>query len=366
MNSFLFYTNIFLLACFSAANATIITVDNSQGSTAEHETIASAISSATSGDTIYVHASVTGYGNFQINKRLVILGPGHHSVRPEKVNAKLGDVTLKNGASSTVIKGFEIGKIIKPSTDLVHDVVLENNYFTGGYYAIQIQAGGTFSASDWVIRGNVFNPLTSCGGCSLINLDNNTRILNWVIHNNIIRSIPPCCGGTSELFSGLGATTLLTNNVIVANSTSIMFEKSNPKSSDATFTNNIFVINSTGVTDIAQDCENCIFENNLTYTTLEPLADLPGDNLNNAELSFVNVPDFSKWSIDDDFRLTDGSDGTEAGTDGTDVGVYGGSYVFKKHGSPQGIPVITSFKIKNPVIAAGEELILELSATSDN
>src|SRR5690606_36022393 len=113
-----------------------------------------------------------------------------------------------------------------------------------------------------------------------------------------------------------------------------MFEKSNPKSNDATFTNNIFVINSTGVTDIAQDCENCIFENNLTYTTLEPLVDLPGDNLNNAALSFVNVPDFSKWSIDYDFRLADDSDGREAGTDDTDVGVYGGSYVFKKHGSP--------------------------------
>ena len=60
-----------------AANARILRVNNTLGSSAPYQTIETAIETAAEGDTIMVDASTQTYGPVDINKRVVVLGPGY-------------------------------------------------------------------------------------------------------------------------------------------------------------------------------------------------------------------------------------------------------------------------------------------------
>ncbi len=57
--------------------ATIRTVCNFPSTIAQFSTIQAAVNASATGDTVYVHPSITGYNGFTLtDKRLVIMGPG--------------------------------------------------------------------------------------------------------------------------------------------------------------------------------------------------------------------------------------------------------------------------------------------------
>ncbi len=59
------------------ANARILRVNNTSGSSAPYQTIEAALEAANEGDTIMVDASTQTYGLVDIAKRVVVLGPGY-------------------------------------------------------------------------------------------------------------------------------------------------------------------------------------------------------------------------------------------------------------------------------------------------
>lgn len=107
MKKFLF--SALLFAGFYT-NATIRTVSNSPSTTlAQFNTIQAAINASSSGDTVYVHGSPIGYGNFTItNKRLVIIGPGWSPDKTLPFTASVGHITLTGNCSNSEIQGLVI------------------------------------------------------------------------------------------------------------------------------------------------------------------------------------------------------------------------------------------------------------------
>lgn len=61
----------------AAANATIFRVSNVEGSSAPYTTITDAVNVANTGDTIMVDGSATSYGEINIGKSVVLIGPGY-------------------------------------------------------------------------------------------------------------------------------------------------------------------------------------------------------------------------------------------------------------------------------------------------
>ncbi len=63
-----------------------------------------------------------------------------------------------------------------------------------------------------------------------------------------------------------------------------------------------------------------------------------------------------------DFSLQATSPGKNAGTDGTDIGIYGGAKPFVDMTGSPAIPQMKSIQILNPVIPAGDSLRVIIKA----
>ena len=132
-------------------------------------------------------------------------------------------------------------------------------------------------------------------------------------------------------------------------------------------TNNIFLFTGTA-TAIGVDANTTVsFNNCMTYSyTGQTIADLSGTgNFNNMDPLFTNVPSNSVVDFyNNDYTLTDLSDGKNGGSDGTDIGVFGNNFVFDNNGRPNLFPFPVSMEINNTVVQPGQVLNVDFSAST--
>ena len=110
-----------------AANARILRVNNTSGGSTPYTTIAAALEAATDGDTIMVDASGTAYDNPNIEKSIVLLGPGYNLIKNGITEegascAQMGDHDTKSvtvTAPGVVIKGMTFSSSLYIQTEKV-------------------------------------------------------------------------------------------------------------------------------------------------------------------------------------------------------------------------------------------------------
>lgn len=121
-------------AMCGAAQATILRVNNTTGSGAPYTTLNNALDAANDGDTIMVDGSATTYGNIEITKKLVIMGPGYwrtqNGITTEGTSpATIGTVSLSSAAKGTVLRGLWFTGTITVTTE---NVVINRCYLGNG------------------------------------------------------------------------------------------------------------------------------------------------------------------------------------------------------------------------------------------
>lgn len=323
---------------------TVHTVDNRPESGAMYTSLQTAINTAVAGDIIQIHPSPTSYGNIAFNKTLTLVGVGHNPTNANGIKSTVLNITLSGITTNSIIQGLHITGVIQaPSTTNSVGMHIVNNRldrYISGY-----QWDGR--TNDWVIEGNYF---TSAG----VNFYGYAGA-NWQISNNWIR-------GT---FSTLVNTTVIINNIIVNSSTSgkpSFFSSCN----SPIVANNIFLFTSlatgVGLTSSTVNFQNCMTYS-YTGTTLDPLGDGSGGNIDNTDPLFTSVPVNSITDFyNNDYSLTAGSAGKGAGTDTTDLGIYGRLFDFDPNGRPDLTPYPTDINITNTVIAPGQSLNVEFKA----
>lgn len=328
--------------CF-AINAAVITVSNNTASPGQYSNLQTAIDNSSASDTIYVQGSPTSYGNITINKKLTILGSGY---APDSTDFNLatiiGQITLDTVFTSP-IKGIKIvgiyttNYITYASGDrgLINDVTFERCYL-GGYKYI--------SGNNWVFLNCMFESGFDFGYYDNVMISNSfffSSTLNYSDKNTIS----------------------ILNSIFLNYSGSYQFYTV----SNMTVNNCIFWNNS------VSGCSNCTFNNNITWddvTQTLPYAGNSGTgNINNVDPKFVStlplptstIPYTSVKSYN--WHLQAASSGHNAGTDGTDIGLYGGSLpnVNLTGMNPQ-IPVIKNFIVKNPVAQKNGTLNITVKA----
>lgn len=141
---------LFLAAvCMTAvANAKILRVSNVSGSSAPYSTIAAAHDAASAGDTIMVEASPTNYGDVDLKKNVVLIGPGYWLVQNGIIQEGSSSASIKYltiNVAKTVIKGMRmtytttikapnviINRCNTTKIDIRSDnAVISQNYITG-------------------------------------------------------------------------------------------------------------------------------------------------------------------------------------------------------------------------------------------
>ncbi|MDO5979244.1 hypothetical protein [Flavivirga spongiicola] len=332
-----------ILFSFLCHAQTTITVDNSVGSNAQYSDLQSAISAASNGDIIYVHASEINYGNITIDKEIKLIGFGHSNVNKQTM---VTDLILNANSSNTVISGFHVtDDIYTNSNSLISNLTIENNIIDS---ALLFDSSG--GADNVIIRGNIIYQIGF--GSNSSSRDNYT---NTIISNNII-----------TYYIGLKNHQSITikNNIFLSPNNSYPVYNAGNATGSITVQNNIFYYNSSSI--LNPDADGVIFENCLTYNIGSgSLIALNGsNNLNNQNPNFVSADD-TDFNVTDDYHLQGGSPAIDAGVGGIDIGIYdGGAFTFNNLGLTNGIPTVKITNITDR-IAPGANLSVTINTNAN-
>ncbi len=329
------------------AKATVHTVNNGVINGGQFTNLQTAIDAATAGDTIYVHGSPNTYGDITLNKRLTLVGAGYYLTGtvnnfPSMVtNLYLDTIQFFNGASGSKIIG------IACNGSITHN-------WPYSYFPSNIFISRCYTASTVSLFNNFIIENSLLGGISI-------RTQNGVVRNNILGVID----GTSQI--GTIASGVIFDHNIFNGSYSIS------NISYATFTNNIFFF--CGVASSSwSNVNNCIFTKNMTFDNLS--STLPfGSNTGSGNIATtmptyqfnntLTVGNSTPWTVNWTLKAT--SSGKNAATDGTDIGIYGGSYPMKNlTGASNLIPQMTLMNISNTSIPLNGTLNVNFKSRKQN
>lgn len=320
---------ILVLALLLNANqafSKIWTVSNNTAISAQFNNLPAAINAASNGDTIYIHGSPNGYGNVDVNKRLILIGPGYSPTNPTGLSATIQTLTLDtanstSGASGTYIAGLYITTLNVGS----------------GYY------------------GNVLDNITARRNqiSSTINIGySNTEVHNWIVEENLI-------WGLNFNINTTPSTGILVNNNIIdycSNPTKAIFTNnviySVPTFNLSTISNCIFVTGTANNSSANNTFNNNLFSSAINFTSgTNTFVPATQATTNNVDPKFNGGLGTSYLSISD-YTLSALSAGHNAGTDGKDLGIYGGTG-FLWGGTPP-VPMVYFYNLKpNYVLSNG-------------
>ncbi|MCK6616659.1 MAG: hypothetical protein L6Q51_03355 [Cyclobacteriaceae bacterium] len=373
--------NPVLLFVSFASLATVRTVSNDPALPAQFTTTAeggntsfnAAQTASSPGDTIYIYGTRFSYGNLTISKRLVVIGAGYGPNNQFGQPTRIGNLSFfrdgSTDASGSVIAGLLISNNVDCSGTLATNNItifrIRTNY-------IYTYVNGSTLGSGWTIYNNIINSIS--GGASSRTSSSSTNIL---IANNIITSSITYFNhntiivdhnvflGSSNLSSMWNA--LITNNIFVRSSSNVF----NGEVVFCTFNKNISNQNTIGAASSYNPTN--VFE--ATYLGAGGGANSGSGNLTGTNPLFVNVPNNDTYNITYNYRLQSSSPGKNYATDGTDVGIYGGSYPFPQGGDPGSgfdtspmppIPQVTAVNIQNTTIAPNGTLNVQVQGRVNN
>jgi len=300
-----------MLICSYAVNAQNVIAVQHGGTPTFYTNLDTAIVYAQSGDTIYLPGGFFSLAT-NISKCLHIIGVGHNpdstnATGPTIIGASVGTYSyLITGASGGSLIGVKLSGSIDFGTSSANANV--SNYTVGRF-----NITGAISSYSSAPYNNVFYE-NIIGG--IINLDN---AQSNAFYNNII------AGNLNYI--GIG--NIFKNNDFIAGSYAFNLNVVN-----STFMNNIFRSSSN---TFYSTVTNNVFNNNLFVEniTFPSGTNIGSNNIVNQTVTSIFVNQNSAtFAYTQDYHLQTGCPGKNAGTDGTDIGIYGGSFPWKTGSLP--------------------------------
>jgi hypothetical protein len=352
--------------------ATVLTVSNNPSRPAQYTTFAAAQTAAINGDTIYIHGSPFTYPALTLTKRLVVIGAGYKPNTQYGQPTTVGNIELFNDSglpdpSGSVLMGLNGGIVNCTGTERSNNIRILRCKLS----SIYLQAPASQYVDGWVIYNNILAQVYAANGSRT-----SPGPTNIIIANNIL---------TGQIVAIASSSIVVDHNVFISqNNISSVF--------NLIFTNNIF-IRSSG--NLMSNTVLCSFNNNLSnQTTIGAASEYnPTNNFVTTYIGagggsnsgagnqmgidplFENVTNNDTYNDTFNYRLKTGSPGKNAGTDGTDLGIYGGSYPFPSGGaigsgfdtSPMPpIPQVTELNILNATVPVNGTLNVNVKATINN
>lgn len=339
-----------------------ITVDNSPGSAAQYNNIQTAVSNATDGDTLLVYGSSYQYAAFTIDRKLTIIGSAGFDPEVSNENRpSIQYISFSTGSSGSVVSGFNIGYVSTYNVT-VNDVGIYNNFFNSTTSGVQWYYA---TSNNWVIEGNVFQ--ASGQNDFISNYSNTSTLNNILIKNNYFESL------WYAYYIGTYNNSSFTyrNNVFILRNGSSSYPLCYSCNS-VLFENNIFWQVENSYTDITgQNCTNCIFNNNIIYnagggtmTAINAIGNgvSGSNNIMNQNPQFVSFTQDNGYTIAENYRILDASPGNNAGTDGSDIGLFGGNYNWENRKYPKAFPRQEVLNVINGSVPQGTPVNVNLKA----
>lgn len=367
---------ILLLSVAFTSKATILTVNNNPGG-AQYTNLQNAINAASQGDTIYLHGSLTSYGDATVNdKKLVFIGPGIEPDVTPNLRASVGLLRIHNqnttDCNGSVIMGLNILQALEITAGygqpLVNYIkVIRNRFANSG---LMLNGGPGYIVGN-LVEGNFFLN-------SSVNVSGGQGISNCLFINNVFCQDNTRNGNTHYILSGFDNTTnvVFDHNVFYNNgmpNVHLFFSKTKY----VIFKNNIFskLRNDWLPYNSSSEILECQFQNNLTFdctnNTLWNLNDNidSGGNIANQDPQMGSQTDINNGVGSSllDFSIVSGV-ANNAGTDGKDLGVLfdTNTYMNWTNGRNSRLPYIKNMMLDNTTVTQGGTLHVQITTNRSN
>ncbi|MEN9918246.1 MAG: hypothetical protein RL662_682, partial [Bacteroidota bacterium] len=301
----LFSFSLVLLCCFNWAQAQIISVVSPTNETKNYTDFKKAITEAPAGSMVYLPGGTfSGNGEIEIAKNIHIIGVGYEkSVNPIAGETSIGDmITFLTGADGSTLTGVQVG-----------------------YVNIGKADGTNFVVNNLLIKQCLINSL------SIRNAKGQLGGTGVFLEQNKF---------TGEVALRTKKATIINNLFLKTNGTNINYPM------ESVIKNNVF-FSATPIRVIPEDVnndpnignnvDNNIFVEGITdgFTKVKFLT-FKSNIICNATVMDGNFSNVNKNSLfkPNTFQLQDNSVGKNKGTDGKDLGVYGGSSTWIEGGIP--------------------------------
>ncbi|MGV3630980.1 MAG: hypothetical protein ACO1O6_07230 [Bacteroidota bacterium] len=352
------------------AQATVRTVSNHVNSPGQYTSLQAAHDASASGDTLYIHASDVAYGNLTMDRSLVLIGEGALPDKQLQYDTHINTINLTYAAfpATTTAAGSKfygllidqvyVGYTSSASTTGLGSITFSRNKLG----AISLQK----NHSNLLIYNNVINYMGQTSSTA-------GSLYNCVFSNNICTYFQPII---SE-----GANNLISNNIF----------ETYFNARGSVVSNNVFY-NYTSNGTVNVSTISCTFSNNLFYAfnAVNP-AIISGSNTGTGNLFDVD-PVYTTPALGSqvyqytysnpangpfaNLHLQASSPGKNYGTDGTDIGLYGGSYPwvdgsatdsrYRYFTMPSQVPHMMEMNIINPALPVNGTLNVEFNAKTQN
>ncbi|MBE2188521.1 MAG: hypothetical protein KGZ71_03235 [Desulfobulbaceae bacterium] len=333
----------------TASNAAVRTVSNNAAIPAQYTNLQTAINESAAGDTVYVSWSATSYGNVTLTKRIVMIGDGY------------------NGGLSG--KAAQIAEMIYSQTDNTTNC---SGSFISGFKISTVRSGLT--NGDPSIDDMIFTRCWITSNLYFYNTSNIAHNLheNWYFKDCILSQ---SAGANNSGNRFLGVSNVLFSNCVFINNfqnsgNAITFRNCNFFSFTSTlFFNceNMTLENCIFYDATPQGLANSVFNNCLTFSTNNDVipygSNTGSNNLVNENPMFINY--IASFDLLDDIRLDDNSPAKTAGTDGTELGVFGGSKPMPDLSGEPNLPYIKSLIILNSEVGKDGSLKFKVEAQNN-
>lgn len=387
-------TLFLVVVCFSltSAQTTWVADNNFNAPTGLNvfPTIQEAVDAASDGDVVQVQPSPTTYGNVSVNKQLTLMGIGFNVDKELPLLSNMGSITLTNNgggasdADGTIIQGLDFTQLFAGfntgSAFVLENVLVQNCQFQ--YLVNDISTYSPidgFEIRDCYLYGSIigYSVLFRRSAANVIIRNNlilnpigfqSTASSNEVTNNILYDGIQVNADGTN--------TTILNNYFIASTGGDGAFVS---EFKDCIVANNIFYGMTpsflTGGNSTSTNFQRNVFTNNLVFSTGDDVMPPAGGGVGNSGSGnitgtnplFINVSLSNTWSSAYDFSLQVGSPALNTGSDGTDIGITGGSYPFpdtnlilKTTAAPV-IQILNTTTVINP----GDDLPVRIKAKSN-
>ncbi|MBK7761863.1 MAG: right-handed parallel beta-helix repeat-containing protein [Bacteroidetes bacterium] len=373
-------TILFSLLVFGtiSVQATIRTVNNNPAGLAQFSNLQSAINASASGDSIYVHGSVSNYGSAEItDKKLTIIGPGISPDKTTSVTAMVSFIGLYNmstyNCNGSTFIGLHITSELRISWDGSYSAgfpvsgvkVIRNKFTDAGLSLLLGYPYGNPHMYDFYVEGNYFenSGLTGVSG----GFYTNCTVINNVFTRNASQWYSRFIGGLNNCTN-----VVIDHNLFYSAATAnriVFWDAAN----NLTIKNNIFVNVDNRHTDQNNNTNitNCSFQNNLTYNCVDNTPWTFSSNINlGGNISNTDPQMGSQAAIVAgitnpllDFSIASGP-ANNAGTDSKDLGVLFDETTTMNwaYGRNSRLPYIHSLNVLNSNVPAGGILNVQVNA----
>ncbi|RYY94143.1 MAG: hypothetical protein EOO11_18475 [Chitinophagaceae bacterium] len=324
------------LALPAALHARVLTLSNNTANPGQYSTYAAAESAAVSGDTIYVHGSSVSYNSINITKAITLIGPGHNPQKQAPLKAIFEYVGI--ASSNVKVVGIICNYLYSNASSTTNITVSRNRI----EYYMYMQNHGL---NNWRIEGNVIG--YQHNGYSFWGQHYNFN--DFFFDNNIFN------GHLQDNWYGTSYNIYFNNCIFLKKTGGVAYAGYYWKGS--TFTNCIFY----GKSPNAAGAASNTYYNCISFNAADNSFQAGSGNQVNVDPLFTTYAG-AGFDYADNYTLQAGSPAKSAGLDGSDLGIYGGNYVWNQNGMPK-LPYISEFTISNNQVSAGGTLNINFKSS---